>query len=97
MPGETTIRVKELGHVLEGIEFAQFGEAGLAKPIMEIREKSGDHYTVMIVDGVGLAVGSHTTQRVFIMPAKVLLMLAQEAGVDDSSRTIIVPGEVVRG
>jgi hypothetical protein len=91
-PGKISV-----GRVIDGIEFQQFADAGLVRPLgIDIASAQGDKFTLMIVSGLGLALGSFQTKRVFIIEVKALVDLALLLGIDRDRPAIVVPGSGVR-
>lgn len=88
-----------IGRLVEGVEFQQFADAGLVRPVGAFADQeTGQEYALFIVAGVGFAYGNLTTKRVYLVGTRPVLDLARVAGLDEEAAIILMPnGEVARG
>jgi hypothetical protein len=79
------IRLGEIGSLLGAADFQAQIQRGvsIARPLFKVRKKSGAQWTAAYVEGLGVAVASHQTHRVFLINGEALVDLACEAGIED--------------
>jgi hypothetical protein len=112
MPGQTHIIGKPelpfqeegptgrlIGRLVEGVEFQQFADAGLVRPVGSfVDQERGQEYALFVVAGVGFAYGNLASKRVYLVGTKPVLDIARVAGLDEEPSIIVLPnGEVARG
>jgi hypothetical protein len=97
--GEKAVRIKDLGTVIAADDLARemLNNRSVARPLFEMKRPNGQKWTVHFIDGLGLGVVSHQTNRVFVLEVQPIIQLACEAGVEDAPALIIPATEVPCG
>jgi hypothetical protein len=93
MPNAKLIPIDSIGTVVSPADFHAWIEHHhlSVRLLCKVRKKSGAQWTAAFVEGIGLAVASHQTHRVFVIDCQTLADLACEAGIEDRPGLIIVP------
>jgi hypothetical protein len=89
------IHLDTIGTLLGVADFQSKIELGhsAARPLFKVRKKNGAQWTAAFVEGVGLAIVSHQTHRVYVIDCRTFVDLACEAGVEDQAGLLVIPKE----
>jgi len=104
MPGPNADKEQPVTErLLTSDEMDALSAARLIVPLHEVELRIDDReeaYWLLFIKGHGIAVHSRQTDRVYLLTAYGLIVLAKGAGIDKELPLIIVPpgaGEVIRG